>query len=183
MKSKGTGSFHVLTGLEVLFTPNHPGLDRMGEHQQHCDVITRTQPRKQDEIEGNCRFSLSRWSRSPVWAEVLHRSRQDGREHEQHGVVRTRFPLWNREERATVMRSSGLNQPVEPDRLASVHWREGDRRFNEERGEDLEKLSQFRESLLRNGSSFKKFRWDNLPARENNPKNASSFFADPKIFQ
>jgi hypothetical protein len=32
MKLKGTGGFHALTGLEVLFALNHPGLDRMGEN-------------------------------------------------------------------------------------------------------------------------------------------------------
>ena len=143
------------------------------EHQQHCDAITRIPPRKQDEIEGNRRFSLSHRSRSPVWAEP-HRSRQDGREHQQHGDVRIRSPPWNREERVTVMRSSGLNQPVEPDPLGSVHRREGDRRFNEERDEHLEKLSQFCESLSKKGSTFNKFQWDNLLAQENKPKNASA---------
>jgi len=143
------------------------------EHQQHCDAITRIPPRKQDEIEGNKRFSLSHRSRSPVWAEP-HRSRQDGREHQQHGDVRIRSPPWNREERVTVMRSSGLNQPVEPDPLGSLHRREGDRRFNEERDEHLEKLSQFCESLSKKGSTFNKFQWDNLLAQENKPKNASA---------
>ncbi|KAJ6985934.1 hypothetical protein NC653_023764 [Populus alba x Populus x berolinensis] len=143
------------------------------EYQQHGYMKTRTPPRKQDEIEGNRRFSRSHRSRSPV-SDEPPRSRQDGREHQQHGDVRIWSPPWNREERVTVMRSSGLNQPVEPDQLGSVHRREGDRLFNEERDEHLEKLSQFCESLSKKGSAFNKFQWDNLLAQENKPQNASA---------